>query len=67
MKEVIRGRAPDTMDTLVQQTKSLFTAEVLHFPLPAKFKMSCPESWSDLIGGSEPVSGTRDQILGLFT
>ena len=39
MKEVIKGRASDFMDTLVQQTESPFTAEVLHFPLPAKFKM----------------------------
>ena len=39
MKEVVRGRAPDSMDTLVQQTESPFTAEVLHFPLPAKFRM----------------------------
>ena len=39
MKEVVRGRAPDTMDTLVRQTESPFTAEVLHFPLPAKFRM----------------------------
>ena len=39
VKEVVRGCTPDTMDTLVQQTKSPFTAEVLHFPLPAKFRM----------------------------
>ena len=39
MKEVVKGRAPDSMDTLVQQTESPFTSEVLHFPLPAKFKM----------------------------
>ena len=39
VKEVVRGRAPDTMDTLVQQTESPFTAKVLHFPLPAKFRM----------------------------
>ena len=39
MKEVVKGRALDTMDTLVQQTESPFTAEVLHFPLPAKFRM----------------------------
>ena len=39
MKEVVKGRAPDSMDTLVQQTESTFTAEVLHFPLPAKFRM----------------------------
>ena len=40
MKEVVKGRAPDFMDTLVQQTESPFTAEVLHFPLLAKFRMS---------------------------
>ena len=39
VKEVVKGRAPDTMDTLVQQTESPFTAEVLRYPLPAKFKM----------------------------
>ena len=39
VKEVVRGRAPNTMDTLVQQTESPFTAEVLHFSLPAKFRM----------------------------
>ena len=32
MKEVVKGRAPNSMDTLVQQTESSFTAEVLHFP-----------------------------------
>ena len=39
MKETMRGRAPVSMDALVQQTKSPFIAGVLHFPLPAKFKM----------------------------
>ena len=39
VKEVVKGRAQDTMDTLVQQTESPFTAEVLRYPLPAKFKM----------------------------
>ena len=39
VKEVVKGRAPDTMDTLVQQTESPFTLEVLHYPLPAKFRM----------------------------
>ena len=36
----MKGRAPDSMDTLVQQTESPFTIEVLHFPLPVKFRMS---------------------------
>ena len=45
VKEVVRGCAPNTMDTLVQQTKSPFTAEVLHFPLPAKFRMPQVEAF----------------------
>ena len=45
VKEVVKGRAPDTMDTLVQQTESPFTAEVLHFPLPAKFRMPQVEAF----------------------
>ena len=52
VKEVVRGRAPDTMDTLVQQTKSPFTVEVLHFPLPAKFRMPQVEAFD---GVKDPV------------
>ena len=57
VKEVVRGRALDTMDTLVQQTESPFTAEVLHFPLPAKFKMPQVELFD----------GVRDPIDHLNT
>ena len=39
MKEAVKDRAPVSMDTLVQQTESPFTAGVLHFPLLEKFKM----------------------------
>ena len=52
MKEVIKGRAPDSMDTLVQQTESPFTAEVLYFPLPAKFSMPQIEAFD---GAKDPV------------
>ena len=52
MKEVVKGRAPDTIDTLVQQTESPFTAEVLHFPLPAKFRMPQIETFD---GVRDPV------------
>ena len=52
VKEVVRGRAPDTMDTLMQQTKSPFTAEVLHFPLLAKFRMPQVEAFD---GAKDPV------------
>ena len=52
MKEVVRVRAPVSMDALVQQTKSPFTAEVLHFPLPTKFRMSQIEAFN---GMKDPV------------
>ena len=39
MKEVIKDQASYSMETLVQQTESPFTVEVLHFPLPTKFRM----------------------------
>ena len=49
---IVKGRASDSMDTLVQQTESPFTAEVLHFPLPAKFRMSQVEAFN---GTKDPV------------
>ena len=52
MKEVVKGRAPDSMDTLVQQIESPFTAEVLHFPLPAKFRILQIEAFD---GAKDPV------------
>ena len=52
VKEVVRGRSPDTMDTLVQQIESPFTAEVLHFPFPAKFRMPQVEAFD---GVKDPV------------
>ena len=45
VREVIKGRVPDTMDTLVQQTESPFTAEVLRYPLPVKFRMPPVETF----------------------
>ena len=52
VKEVVKGRAPDTMDTLVQQIESPFTAEVLRYPLPAKFRMPQVETFD---GVKDPV------------
>ena len=52
MKEVVKGRASDSMHTLVQQTESLFTAEVLHFPIPTKFRMPQIEAFD---GTKDPV------------
>ena len=64
VKEVVRGRAPDTMDTLVQQTESPFTAEVHHFPLPAKFRMPQVEAFD---GVKDPVNhlNTYKNQMGL--
>ena len=52
VKAMVRGRTPDTMDTLVQQTESPFSAEVLHYPLPAKFRMPQVETFD---GVKDPV------------
>ena len=53
MKEVVIGRAPVSMDALVQQTESPFMAKVLHFPLPAKFRMLQIEAFD---GTKDPVN-----------
>ena len=47
MKEAIKGRAPVSMDALVQQTESPFTTRVLHFPLLAKFRMPHIEAFDE--------------------
>ena len=52
MKEVVKGRTPDSMDTLVQQTESPFTVEVLHFPLLGKFRMPQIEAFD---GAKDPI------------
>ena len=52
MKEVVKGRAPDSMDTLIQQIESPFTAKVLHFPLPTKFRLPQIEAFN---GAKDPV------------
>ena len=57
MKEAVKGHAPVSMDALVQQNESLFTAKVLHFPLPAKFRMPQIETFD----------GTKDPIDHLNT
>ena len=48
MKEVVKGRALYTMDTLVQQTESPFTADVLRYLLPAKFRMPQVEAFDGI-------------------
>ena len=53
----VKGRASVSMDALVQQSESPFTAGVLHFPLPTKFRM--PQI--------EMFNGTKDPIHHLNT
>ena len=57
VRETVKGRAPVSMDALVQQTESPFTVEVLHFPLPTKFRMPQIETFN----------GTKDPIDHLNT
>ena len=52
MKKTVKGRAPVSMDALVQQTESPFMAGVLRFPLPAKFRMPQIETFD---GMKDPV------------
>ena len=52
MKVAAKCRASVSMDALVQQTESPFTARVLHFPLLTKFRMSHIETFD---GTKDPV------------
>ena len=62
MKEVVRGRSSDTMDTLVQQTESPFTAEVFHFPLPAKFRMPQVEAFDGVRDPVDQLNTYKNQM-----
>ena len=62
VKEVARGRAPDTMDTLVQQTESPFAAEVLHFPFPAKFRMPQVEAFDGIKDPVDHLNTYKNQM-----
>ena len=57
MNEAVKGRAPISMEAMVQQTESPFTIKVLYFPLPAKFRMPQIETFD----------GTKDPIDHLNT
>ena len=53
MKEAVQVRALVSMDALVQQKESPFAASVLHFHLPAKFRMSQIEAFD---GMKDPIN-----------
>ena len=62
MKEVVKGRAPDSMDSLVQQTESSFTAEVPHFPLPSKFRMPQVEAFDGAKDSADHLNSYKNQV-----
>ena len=62
VKEVVKGRAPDTMDTLVQQTESPFTSEVLHFPLPTKSRMPQVETFDGVKDPVDHLNSYKNQM-----
>ena len=62
VKEVIKGRAPDTMDTLVQQTESPFAPEVLRYPLPTKFRMPQLEAFDDTKDPVDHLNTYKNQM-----
>ena len=62
LKEVVKGRVPDTMDTLVQQTESPFTAEVLRYPLPAKFRMPQVEAFDGIKDPVDHLNTYKNQM-----
>ena len=62
VKEVVKGRTPDTMDTLMQQTESPFTAEVLRYPLPAKFRMPQVEAFDGIKDPVDHLNTYKNQL-----
>ena len=62
MKEAVKERAPVSMDALVQQTESSFTARVLHFPLPAKFRMLQVETFDGMKDPIDHLNTYKNQM-----
>ena len=62
MKEVVKGRAPVSMDALVQQTESPFTVGVLHFPLSVKFRMSQIETFDGMKDPIDHLNTYKNQM-----
>ena len=62
MKEAVKGRAPVSMDALVQQTESSFTTGVMHFPLPVKFRMSQVETFDRMKDPIDHLNTYKNQM-----
>ena len=62
MKEAVKGQALVSMDASVQQTESPFTAGVLHFPLPAKFRMPQVETFNGIKDPIDHLNTYKNQM-----
>ena len=62
MKEAVKSRTPVSMDTLVQQTESPFTTEVLHFTLPTKFRMPQVEAFDGMRDPVDHLNTYKNQM-----
>ena len=62
MKEAVKGRAPVSMEAMVQQTESPFIAGVLHFPLPVKFRMSQIETFDGMKDPIDHLNTYKNQM-----
>ena len=62
MKETVKGRAPVSMDALVQQVESQFTARILHFPLPTKFRMPQIETFNGMKDSVDHLNTYKNQM-----
>ena len=62
MKEVVKVRAPVSMDALVQQMESPFMVEVLHFSLPTKFRMPQIEAFDKTKNPVDHLNTYKNQM-----
>ena len=62
MMAVVKGRSLVSMDALVQQTESIFIVRVLHFPLPAKFKMPRIETFNRIKDPIDHLNTYKNQM-----
>ena len=62
MKEAVKVQALVSMDTLVQQTESPFTTELLHFPLPTKFRMPQIEAFDGMKDPVDHLNAYKNQM-----
>ena len=62
MKEAVKGRAPVSMDALVQQIESPFTTGLLHFPLLAKFRMPQIEAFDETKDPVDHLNTYKNQM-----